>query len=78
MFESFKYLWSIADRTKANKEEFSDVLDRLETFLINIDNYSRVCKNYSDNSLFLEINAKDNNDNITTYKIPLKLNDNCK
>lgn len=53
----------------------------LEEFLkdlkLKIDNYSQVCKNYTDDSLYLEINAKDNNNNTTTYKVPLKLNDNC-
>ena len=49
----------------------------LKDIKLNIDNYSRICKNYSDDSLYLEINATDNADKITTYKIPLKLNDNC-
>ncbi|MBQ3419976.1 MAG: glycosyltransferase family 2 protein [Erysipelotrichaceae bacterium] len=60
MFESFKYLWSIADRTKANKEEFSDVLNRLETFLISIDNYSKkiipLYKEYSHRPILEKIN----------------------
>ena len=51
--------------------------DYLKEIKLNIDNYLNVCKNYSSDSLYLEINAKDDNDNITTYKIPLKLNDNC-
>ena len=51
--------------------------DYLKEIKLNIDNYLNVCKNYSNDSLYLEINAKDDNDNIITYKIPLKLNDNC-
>lgn len=53
---------------------------KLEEFLQNvtlsIDNYEKTCKEYSENSLYLSINAMDYNDKVTTYKIPLKL-DNC-
>lgn len=51
--------------------------DYLRNVELNIDNYNQSCKKYSDDSLFLEISAKDNNDKTTTYKIPLNLNDNC-
>ena len=49
----------------------------LQTVTFSIDNYSKVCKEFSENSLFLSINAKDNNEKITTYKIPLSLNQSC-
>ena len=53
----------------------------LENYLkdieLKIDNYFQSCKNYKDNSLYLEITAKDNNNKIITYKVPLKLNENC-
>lgn len=53
----------------------------LETFLKNVnftvDNYKKTCKEYKKNSLNLEINAIDSKGKITTYKIPLKLKDNC-
>ena len=52
--------------------------DYLKDIKLNIDNYDKVCKNYSNNSLYLEINAKDTNNKTITYRIPLKLNDNCK
>ncbi len=54
----------------------------LEQFLqgitFNVDNYQKTCKNYQENSLEIEINAIYENGNITTYEIPLKLEDNCK
>ena len=62
---------SYASKSNVTLDEY------LKDIKLNIDNYSRVCKNYSDESLYLEINALDNNDKIITYKIPLKLNDNC-
>lgn len=59
-------------------EENITLENYLKEIKLNIDNYLNVCKNYSDDSLYLEINAKDDKDIITTFKIPLKLNDNCK
>lgn len=54
---------------------------KLEDFLkdvtFTIDNYEKTCKEYSENSLFLSINLTDNNNKITTYKVPLSLQD-CK
>ena len=54
---------------------------KLEEYLkgieIEVPSYSKTCKEYTNNSLYLEINATDKNEKITTYKIPLKLNDTC-
>lgn len=54
----------------------------LEEFLSNvsfhIDDYEKVCKTYQENSFLLEIDAINDNEEIFTHKIPLKLNDNCK
>lgn len=44
---------------------------------INIDNYTQMCKTYSNESLYLEINATDKDNKITSYKVPLELKDNC-
>ena len=52
----------------------------LEKFLsdvsFNVDNYSKVCKLYQENSFLLELDVM-NGDESFTYKIPLKLEDNC-
>ena len=54
----------------------------LEKFLndvtFNVDNYQKTCHNYQNNSLQIEINATDENGNIKTYNIPLKLEENCR
>lgn len=42
-----------------------------------IDDYSKKCKTYTDESLYLRINATDESGKITTYKIPLALNSTC-
>lgn len=53
----------------------------LENFLkdvnFHIDNYEKTCKVYKQNSLYLEIEATNQNEKIITYKIPLNLKDNC-
>lgn len=49
----------------------------LENVKLNIDNYSSNCKNYSENSLYLEIKATSGGNKTVMYKVPLKLNDNC-
>ena len=56
-------------------------LIRLEKFLENVeiklDDFSKQCSKYTKDSLYLEINATDNQNKITTYKIPLSLENNC-
>lgn len=51
--------------------------DFLDDVTFKVDNYSRACKEFSKNSLYLEINATDLNDKMTTYKISLSLDDDC-
>ena len=58
-------------------EESIKLEDYLKDVKLNIDNYSKTCKKYTDDSLFLEVNAKDQSGKTTTYKIPLSLNNNC-
>lgn len=49
----------------------------LKEIKINVDNYSSGCKELSSSNLYLEINAKDNDNKIVYYKIPISLKDNC-
>lgn len=50
----------------------------LEDVNFKVDNYSQVCTDFSDESLYLEIEAIDEFDKTITYKIPLSLDDTCK
>lgn len=56
-------------------------LIKLEEYLkdvqFNVDNYSKKCINYKNNSIYLQINATDSNDKTTLYRIPLSMSDNC-
>ncbi len=53
----------------------------LEEFLkdvtFKVDNHEKTCKIYTENTLHLEIDATDENGEVTSYKIPLSLSDNC-
>lgn len=51
--------------------------DYLKKLKINVNNYTQTCKYFSDSKLYIEINATDNNSKITTYKIPITLEENC-
>ena len=42
-----------------------------------IKNYNRLCKNFTKNSLYLTIKATTDDDKITTYEVPLSINDDC-
>lgn len=61
---------------KSNEKEIT-LEDYLKDVELNIDNYKKTCKNYDDDSLYLEINATDTNNKTITYKIPLELKNNC-
>lgn len=53
----------------------------LEAFMkevsFQVDNYEPFCSFYGEDTLHLEIDATDQEGETTTYKIPLKLEDNC-
>ena len=64
---------------KKNTSKESNIMieEYLKDFTFKINNYDRLCKTYSKNSLYLTIKATDNNDKVTTYDIPLTINDDC-
>lgn len=60
-----------------NEEKNITLEEFLQTVTLTVGDYKKICKEYSQNSLFLSINAKDNNGKITTYKVPLTVEQNC-
>lgn len=51
--------------------------DFLKSVEFKVEHYSKICKHFDDNNLYLEIIATlDDNKNVN-YKIPLKLTENC-
>ncbi len=61
-----------------NKKKDINLEDYLKEVQVNTNHSSKTCKNLSKSSLTLEIEAKDENNKITKYTIPIKLNDSCK
>ena len=49
----------------------------LEKVTFSVDDYQKSCKKYSEDSLYLAINATEKNEKTTTYNIPLKLDKTC-
>ncbi len=49
----------------------------LKKVTLSTDNYSKICKSYSEDSLYLEINCTNDKGIVTSYMVPLSLNDDC-
>jgi len=60
-----------------NKKKNITLEEYLKNLTFTIDNYSSTCKKFEDSKLYLEINATDDNNKISHYKIPLKLVESC-
>lgn len=57
--------------------ELTTLNEYLENVNFSIENFSKECKNIKEGTLLLEISAKDENNKITTYSVPLSLNEDC-
>ncbi len=69
-------------KIEISKCNYTDNKDKtLEEFMqdinFKIDNYEPICRDFKEDTLHLEIDAIDENNETTTYKVPLKLADNC-
>ena len=67
----------VIDNYNYDKNNKITLEDFLKEVSFTIDNYQKVCKSYTKDSLYLEIEASDESNQITTYKIPLTLEDKC-
>ncbi len=67
----------VIDNYNYDKNNKITLEDFLKEVSFTIDNYQKVCKSYTKDSLYLEIEATDESNQITTYKIPLTLEDKC-
>lgn len=67
--------------TKINSYIYDDRItlsEFLKRVTFSTDNYSKICKEYTENSLYLEIDCTNEKDIVTSYSIPLSFNDDCK
>lgn len=62
---------------KYNKQEDITLEDFLKEVTLAVDNYTKICKEYENNSLYLSINATNKEGKVITYKIPLALDEKC-
>jgi transcriptional regulator with XRE-family HTH domain len=51
--------------------------DYLKTLQFYISDYTKNCKKYTEMNFFLQINATDEHNNITSYKVPLEFKKSC-
>ena len=68
---------TIIDTCNYEKEEQITLETFLKQVSFVVDNYQKMCKTYSNDSLYLEIEAQDEANKYITYKIPLKLESGC-
>ena len=64
-----KYVYN-KDRKISLEKFFKDVRFK-------VDNYDRICKKYNNHSLYLRVNATNDEEKITSYKVSIKVNDDC-
>ena len=67
----------VIDTCNYDKNTKITLEDFLKDVSFTVDNYQKVCKTYSKDSLYLEIEATNENEKITSYKIPLILESKC-
>ena len=67
----------VIDTCNYDKNTKITLEDFLKDVSFTVDNYQKVCKTYSKDSLYLEIEAINENEKITSYKIPLILESKC-
>ena len=77
LYESRDNLKIELNKYTYNNNDTIKLEDFLQTVQFNVDDFYETCNEIEKHDLFLEINCIDKNDKITTYKIPLTLNDNC-
>lgn len=75
-------LYEIEGKTKKEIGNYNKTfLITLESFLTgmtyNIENHASICKEYTEESLLIEILATDKQDKIIKYEIPITISENC-
>ena len=68
---------NISKEINKKKSNNSTIEDYLKDITFKVNNYDRLCKNFTKNSLYLTIKATTDDDKITTYEVPLSINDDC-
>lgn len=75
-------LYEVSEDTKTklsdcDKKKNTNLEDFLKEVNINVNHFSKSCKNLNKNSLLIEIKAINQDNKTIVYTIPIKLNDKC-
>ncbi len=71
LYETNDKLEMKIDSFKYDKDAPITLEEFLKTVTFTVDQYAKICKEYSENSMFLSISAEDQNGKVTMYKVPL-------
>lgn len=74
LYEKHEDTEKLISTNNYNEKELIKLENYLSKLIFTIDDYTRTCKEYSNDSLFLRIRATDKNSETTIYEIPLSLN----
>lgn len=76
LYEKYQNKETLIGTTSYSGNDYVKLEDYLEDVVLTIDDYDRTCKEYSDQTLFLRINALDEDDKNIVYTIPISI-DKC-
>lgn len=77
LYEQKDNVLKVLDTCKYKYDGVISLESYLEKIDFDLEDFSKNCNNYDNSSLYIEINATDENNKITTYKIPLNLSKTC-
>lgn len=63
--------------SSCTKKENISLKEYLKVTKINANNYKTACSNFKDSTLYLKIEATTKDNKTETFKVPIKLEDNC-
>lgn len=76
LYEDNKGTLKVLDTCKYDFKGNVTLEDYLKKIEFDLEDFSKTCKNYNSDSLYIEINAT-KGDKTTKYKIPLNINESC-
>ena len=65
------------DTQEYKEENLSTIKNLIKDITFNVNNFEKTCKYYNEHSLYIQIDALTEDDEIYTHKIPLNIDDNC-
>lgn len=76
LYEKYQNKETLISTTSYSGNKYVELEEYLKDIVLTIDNYDRTCKEYSNESLFIRINAVDKTNKNIVYTIPISI-DKC-